>query len=93
MFSIASRDELREFLRTNPTPVPVVQAAEPVKMEAAEEEEDYKDHERMQARLRELQMEQKKTKSKKDEKNTKKKSNKQRMIQFYELSFLAYKHV
>ena len=49
----------------------------PIKNEA-KEEDDYKDRDRIQAGLRELQMEQQKTKKHKDDKN--KKKTKKRMI-------------
>jgi hypothetical protein len=53
----------------------------PIKAEAKEEEDDYKDNDRIQAGLRELQMEQQKTKKHKQDKNKKKKNkNKRRMI-------------
>ncbi|CAF2111461.1 unnamed protein product [Rotaria magnacalcarata] len=66
-------DDLREFLRTNPPPATPVEPVVPVKTEI-KEDEDFKDRERMQARLRELQMKGEKTKKKKEDKKTKKRS-------------------
>ena len=76
------RDELREFLHNNPTPVVAAVAAPPslppvsIKKEA-KDEDDYKDSHRIQARLRELQMAQEKSKKGKDDKH--KKQKKKRM--------------
>ncbi|CAF1104907.1 unnamed protein product [Rotaria sordida] len=69
-------DDLREFLRTNPTPTPPVQTTIPIKTEIKDEEDDYKDHDRIQARVHELQIEQQKTKKQKEDKNTKKNKKK-----------------
>lgn len=71
------RDELREFLRNNPVP-PAAPApiAPPVKTEVKDPEEDYKDRDRIQARLRELQNEQeRKGKSSKEDPKKKQKRN------------------
>ncbi|CAF0829504.1 unnamed protein product [Rotaria sp. Silwood1] len=67
-------DELREFLRTNPTPAPPVQAAISIKTETKDDEDDYKDHDRIQAHAHELQLQQQIAKKQKEEtmKNKKK---------------------
>ncbi|CAF5196931.1 unnamed protein product, partial [Rotaria magnacalcarata] len=73
LFVFYFSDDLREFLRTNPPPATPVEPVVPAKTEI-KEDEDFKDRERMQARLRELQMKGEKTKKKKEDKKTKKRS-------------------
>lgn len=57
IFFFTYRDELREFLRANPNLIVPVQQEVPVKLKVNQEDkEDWTDHERMEERLRQLQV-------------------------------------